>query len=139
MTRRGTAAGGLIAIALLALAGCGAASTGSSASASNAEDLLRASSGVCHAITQLPGDVPGSVRAFQDEAHDVLHALAAIPSLNRGMAAQVLVTMSQVESDIASGPTAQSLRDHLDELLLATDSALKALGQTPPDCPATEG
>jgi len=124
----------LALLAASALAACTGSSSSPAAVGSSGPGLDLASTGLCHALTQLPDDVPGSVRAFQNEAHDTLHTLAAMDRLDRGMAARVLEAMQRVESDITGGPQPQPLEDDLRELLSATDTALKALGRTPPPC-----
>lgn len=120
------------------LVGCGAAPSGSGAPASgdaagDPTGLGAAATGVCDTVAQLP-DVAAAERTFTNEAHDALHALAAVEGLNSGIAAAVLVSMSRVHADF-SGAAEQSLADDLHDLHTAADNALLALGTEVPACP----
>ena len=76
---------------LLLVAACGGAGSSSSPAGHRA-----ASVGVCHAIAVL-SDAGDAERAFDNEAHGALHALAADPRLDRAMPARVLESMERVD------------------------------------------
>lgn len=121
---------------LVTLSACGTVTGSPPASAGGSATVVDASIGVCHALQQLPGDVNGSARSFQNEAHGPLHVLAATPDLDRGLSARMLEAMAKVESDISLGPANAPFQGDLQELLSATDTALRALGRVPPACNA---
>ena len=108
----------------------GPASTPSGAVASG---VAASSSGVCLAVAALP-DVSAADRAFINVAHAALHQLAAVPRLDRAMAARILETMLTVEADFrvrAAGPVVGA---DLANLHAAADAALRALGIEVPPC-----
>lgn len=125
--RGGESATALVAL-LLVLAGCGGAASGSSSAGHGA-----ASAGVCHAMAALP-DVTDSQRAFNNEAHEALHALAADPRLDRTIAARVLESMQRVEADFAQAAGPDALGIDLSTLLEAADDGLAEVGQAVPAC-----
>jgi hypothetical protein len=118
--------------ALLA-SGCGAMGNPPGASFAPGADLTVASSGLCRAIAALP-DTATARRTFVNTAHAALHALAAAPGLDRGLAAGVLESMQRVEADFATIATQKTLTADLQDLTAKADAALRAIGQTPPPC-----
>jgi hypothetical protein len=125
------------ALALL-LAGCAPASGGGTTSTPGASSGLgAAATGVCAALKALP-DTVAAERAFTDDAHEALHALASAPGLERSLAAPVLEIMQRVEADFATtpaSPDASRLATDLASLHAAASAALAALGATAPACP----
>lgn len=125
------------AFALL-LAACAPASSGGPPStAGTSSGLGAAATGVCAALKALPNTVAAE-RAFTDDAHEALHALASAPGLGRSLAAPVLETMQRVEADFATtpaSPDASRLATDLGNLHAAARAALAALGTTAPACP----
>ncbi len=109
------------------------AACGGPAASSSSAGVVVASVGVCHAIAALP-DAAKAQRAFDNEAHEALHALAADTRLDRAMTASVLESMERVESDFAGAADPDALRADLAGLLEAADDALAAIGQAVPAC-----
>jgi hypothetical protein len=123
------------AFALL-LAGCAPAS-GPTPTPGASSGLGAAATGVCAALHALP-DTVAAERAFTDDAHEALHALASAPGLERSLAAPVLETMQRVEADFATtpaSPDASRLARDLGSLHAAASAALAALGAAAPACP----
>jgi hypothetical protein len=89
--------------------------------------------GLCHAIGGLP-DAAAVERAFTNDAHDVLHALAADPRLDRSAAALILEAMVTVETDFGASADQTVLADDLASLFAAADAALTTLGVDLPRC-----
>lgn len=125
LPRRGGAV--VLVAATVLLAACTATSGSSPAG------LVAASAGVCHAIAALP-DMTKAQRAFDNEAHEALHALAADARLDRAMAAGVLESMQRVEADFAQATGPDALGRDLSALLEAADDALAEIGQAVPGC-----
>lgn len=115
------------------LSGCAPA-----AATSVSQDLARAglgaaSSGICGAISALP-DVSAAERAFTNQAHDALHALAAESRLARAVSALVLEAMEEVEADFKGPVDPTVLAADLAGLRASTDSALQTLDVDVPAC-----
>lgn len=91
--------------------------------------------GLCSATATLP-DIEGSRRAFVNQAHDPLHALAADPRLTRTAAASVLEAMNRVERDLDTAATAEVLAMDLGALAFAGRAALVELGIRVASCAA---
>lgn len=89
--------------------------------------LGAASEGLCAALAALP-DAASAERAFVNQAHDALHALAAAPSLDRSASARVLEAMDRVEQDFDAAAGGAGLGADLEALHSAADDALGALG-----------
>jgi hypothetical protein len=96
-------------------------------------DLSAAASGLCLAIAALP-DGQAAERAFDNSAHEALHALAAAPGLERDLAAHVLESMERVEADFAGPADEKGLAADLHDLATHTDEALTALGKSAAPC-----
>jgi hypothetical protein len=101
----------------------------------SAVGLSASSVGVCEAIAALP-DPAAAERAFTNVAHDALHGLAGDPRLSRSMSARVLEAMQRVEADFSRSADVATLSGDLAELHTSADSALEALGEEVPACPA---
>ena len=69
-------------------------------------------------------------------AHDALHGLAGDPRLSRSLSARVLEAMQKVEADFSQTPDVAMLSGDLAELRASADTALRALGEDVPACPA---
>jgi hypothetical protein len=109
--------------------------SGSGPPSKSAVDLSASSAGVCEAIAALP-DPAAAERAFTNVAHDALHGLAGDPRLSRSISARVLEAMQKVEVDFSRTPDVALLSADLAELHASADSALLALGEEVPACPA---
>ncbi len=123
------------AVALL-LANCAPAGEGAVTTPSPSGGLTSAATGVCAALAALP-DTVAAQRAFSDDAHEALHALASAPGLDRALAAPVLETMQRVEADFATAPPspdASRLATDLASLHAAARAALAALNAAAPAC-----
>lgn len=79
-------------------------------------------------------DLDGARRAFVNQAHDPLHALAADPRLTRTAAARVLEAMDRIERDFDMAATAAILATDLATLALVARSALAELGIDAASC-----
>lgn len=124
---------GAVCLALsLAVSGC---ASGAGAPAAGSVDLMRAHTGVCRALRP-PADRSATIAAFQDEAHDALHALAAAAGLRRSLAADLLETKARVEADIERGASLAQLRADLAALLASVEAALADLGREASACEA---
>jgi hypothetical protein len=95
--------------------------------------LGAAAGGVCLAQAALP-DLGAAERAFTNQAHDAVHALAAAPALDRTLAGHLLEAMEQVEADFDAGAGAAELGADLAELRAAAEAALTALDEAVPPC-----
>jgi hypothetical protein len=126
-------AGSALIILTLSSMSCASSPSESVASSPFQIDPTSASSGVCTARLALP-DVAAAGRAFTDLAHEGLHRLAADSRLSRSKAAGILEAMERSEADLSDSPSAADLAPDLDALQIATDEALKALGQVVPAC-----
>lgn len=122
-------------LCIVLLSGCSLAPRISAAPNAPESGLRAASSGVCHAIADLP-DRAAAERAFTNLAHEALHALAADGRLDRSLAARVLETMQKVETDFSQSAGATQLGGDLAQLEAAVVAALSALGQEVPACGA---
>jgi hypothetical protein len=121
---------------LMAVSACQAMATsptGGTSASMPAGDLTAASSGLCLAIAALP-DATAAQRTFENVAHAALHALAAAPGLDRSTAAAVLESMQRVEGDFGTIATRKTLTADLQDLTQKADTALRAIGQSPPPC-----
>jgi hypothetical protein len=125
----------MIAVATLLLSACSPIGSGSGAASQSALGLSVSSAGVCEAIAALP-DRAAAERAFTNMAHDALHGLAGDPRLSRSISARLLEAMQKVEADFSRTPDAALLSADLAELHASADSALQALGEEVPACPA---
>jgi type II secretory pathway predicted ATPase ExeA len=96
---------------------------------------VAASSGVCQAMVALP-DASASERAFTNLAHEALHGLADDPRLARPISARVLEAMQRIEADFRGSASVAVMTDDLEDLRVATDAALVALGVDVPACSA---
>jgi uncharacterized protein YggE len=103
-----------------------------SASAPAGSDLTAAASGLCQAMAALP-DADAAERAFDNRAHEALHALAAAPGLDRDLSAGILESMESVERDFATSHDS-ALGTDLNALARDADAALRALGQSVSPC-----
>jgi hypothetical protein len=99
-------------------------------------DHVEAATGLCHAIGLVADDRDGAVRAFTDEAHLALHALASDQRLQRSLAAELLQAKYAVEADLSAGASGQPLYDDLLTLYQATVAALDDIGAQIPACDA---
>jgi hypothetical protein len=124
----------LVAIAMM-LSACSPAGAGPGALGESPLGRSASSAGVCQAISALP-DTSAAERAFTNVAHDALHGLAAEPRLSRAMSARILEAMQKVEDDFSRSPDAAVLSADLTDLHTSADSALQALGEEVPGCPA---
>jgi hypothetical protein len=124
----------LLSIAL-AVSACSLGGAGSDTPSQSALGLSASSAGVCEAIAALPDPVAAE-RAFTNVAHDALHGLAGDPRLSRALSARVLEAMQKVEADFSRTPDVALLSGDLAELHVSADSALQALGEEVPSCPA---
>lgn len=124
----------IIAMTTLLLA-CSPTGSGSDTPSQSVLGLSVSSAGVCEAIAALP-DPTAAERAFTNVAHDALHGLAGDPRLSRSMSARVLEAMQKVEADFSRPPDVAVLSGDLAELHASADSALRALGEEVPACPA---
>lgn len=128
----------LIALLTLVLAACGAGSGGTPATSAVAPGpssaLGAAAAGLCGAKAALP-DLVATKRAFINDAHDALHALAADPGLTRPAAALVLEEMGQLERDLDASADAAEVTTDLAALAAATSAALTELAIAVPSCP----
>jgi hypothetical protein len=138
-TTKGSVTCVAVAAAVL-LVGCnahdlGRASTGNvpSPRSTDGPDLTAAALGLCLAVAALP-NVNAAERAFDNNAHEALHALAAAPGLERGLAARVLESMERVEADFARSAPDGGLAADLQALTIDTDRALQELGEVGPPC-----
>ena len=125
----------IIAVTALLLSACSPTGSGSGTPSQSAVGLSASSAGVCEAIAALP-DPAAAERAFTNVAHDALHGLAGDPRLSRSMSARVLEAMQRVEADFSRPPDVAVLSGDLAELHASADSALQALVEEVPACPA---
>lgn len=125
-------AGAVFLAMTFAVSGCAA---GAGEPAANSVDLMAAHNGVCRAL-RVGADRPATITAFQDQAHDALHALAAAPTLRRSLATDLLETKARVEADIERGASLDQLRADLAGLLAAVEAALGDLGHEATACQA---
>lgn len=95
--------------------------------------LEQASIGMCKALAALP-DPAAARRAFANEAHDALHALAADPRLDRSASARILEAMQKVESDFSASTDRSILGSDLATLSAAAEDALRTIGEDVPRC-----
>ncbi len=79
-------------------------------------------------------DATAAERAFENEAHEPLHALAADPGVDRSLAARLLESMERVEADFAES-SAPGLPADLATLRSVAGDALRSLGEAVPSCP----
>ena len=80
-------------------------------------------------------DATEAARAFEDRAHDTLHAIAdALVDADPGAAGAVLEAKEPVESAIADEAPPASYRDDVEALIDATGEAVAELGLTVPSC-----
>ncbi|MEO8470350.1 MAG: hypothetical protein ABI573_11875 [Chloroflexota bacterium] len=133
-------AGGALVIALVAmvLTSCGAGSgdapaSSSAAPGSSTAAFAAAADGLCVATAALP-DRAATKRAFVNDAHDAIHALAADPQVTRAAAARILEAMDQIERDFDASAEARELSTDLAALTAATSAALVELGIEVPLC-----
>lgn len=120
---------------LVALSGCAAGAPAGGVDRSGAE-FGAAAAALCRALEQMEADPTSAVDAFENDAHDGLHALAAAPGLGRSSAARLLEAKAQVEGAISDDTPSPELRQGLVELVEATELALTELGLDPPACEA---
>lgn len=128
----------MIAPLALLVASCGAGLVGPSDATVDTGDpsgtrLEAATAGMCAATAALP-DLAATRRAFVNDAHDALHALAADPRLTRSAAARVLEAMDLVERDFEWSAQATALAHDLAELSKAAAAALTGLAMDVPPC-----
>ncbi len=123
-----------IAPAVIALAACGPGASSASPGNGPSGDatLAAAATGVCAAVQALP-DATAAQRAFENQAHEALHALAAAPGVDRSRAARLLEAMERVEGDFESD-SAPSLPADLSALQSATGDALRSMDRAVPPC-----
>lgn len=131
--RRLRVVAGAVSLAVtVAVSGC---AVGAGAPAAGSVDVTAAHTGVCRALSHA-ADRSATTAAFQDEAHDALHALAAAGGLRRSLAADLLETKTRVEADIEGGASLTQLRTDLAALPAAVEAALADLGREAPACEA---
>lgn len=127
----------VITFLALVLTSCGARFGGASVvagtPASSSASLATAAAGLCAASTALP-DLAATKRAFVNEAHDALHALAADPRLTRSAVARVLAAMDRLERDFDVPAEAPVLAGDFADLSTAASAALVELGVDVPSC-----
>ena len=127
----------VITFLALVLISCGARFGGASVVAvspvSSSASLATAAAGLCAASTALP-DLAATKRAFVNEAHDALHALAADPRLTRSAVARVLAAMDRLERDFDVPAEAPVLAGDFADLSTAASAALVELGIDVPSC-----
>lgn len=123
----------LVAVLALLLSGCAPAAATSSPPDVTTAGLEAASSAMCEVIRELP-DLSAAKRAFTNQAHDALHALAAHPGLARPTSARVLEAMERAEVDFGLGVDQTAQATDLAGLKGAADSALQSLGIDVPTC-----
>ena len=128
---------GALVLPVLALTACGAGISADGSEPSG-EALRASATAVCSSLDVVATDRSSAVAIFQNDAHDGLHALAALPALDRSAAARLLEAKARVEEAMAAGAPSQQLRQDLVELSAATDIALAALGLEPPACGAAQ-
>ncbi len=118
-------------VVIVVIAACGAGTVASAPPPG--AGLPAAATGLCDAIAAAP-DAVAVERAFANEAHDLLHELAADPRLSRADAELVLQTMQQVEADFRAGAEIGLTTGDLVVLARSADAALAALGITVQPC-----
>lgn len=123
---------------LLALTACGAGISPEGSEPSG--DALRATgTAVCSSLDLVATDSSSAVAIFQNDAHDGLHALAAVPGLDRSATARLLEAKARVEEAISADASSPALREDLVELAAATEAAMADLGLKSESCAAAGG
>ena len=104
------------------------------------DDVLRVDEAVCKSLAALVDGSEGTREVFMSDAHEGLHELAArlIDKEERSVAGDLLEAKQSVEAAFESETQAEGLRPPLATLLRASQTALKALGETVSACPQTE-
>ncbi len=100
-----------VALALLVASGCGRSSDGASRTITvggdrvTAAHLRAAAAGLCQAKAVAPSDPTAARADFYNQSHDSLHTVArGLETVDRGLAADLLVTMQKVEADLETRP-----------------------------------
>lgn len=101
-----------------------------------ATSFAAAAAALCDARTALPDERDTAVRIFWDRAHEPLHALAADTSLDRGLAATLLVTKEDVEARIADDASGDELAAPMAELRDSAVAAMAGIGMEASACDA---
>jgi hypothetical protein len=95
--------------------------------------LRNASAGLCEAKAAAASDPTAARADFYNQSHDALHTVArALETVDRGLAADLLVSMQKVEADLESRPP--TLAAELGQLADVYRSGLGRLAITATPC-----
>jgi hypothetical protein len=96
----------------------------------------RAVLALCRIAAEHADDREAADALFLDQAHELLHAIAAAAEqADRAVAADLLTAKQRVEADLSADELPTGFAEHVRALVSATGAALEAIGLTAPACP----
>ena len=120
--------------ALAVLTACGRGQAQEAIGGVPAKRLATATADLCTAQRQV-GDRAVVRTTFYERPHPALHTVASsLESVDRPLAAQLLIAMQRVEADLDTGSDPNSLSSDLHSLIAATAAGVRRLDVAPPSC-----